>query len=152
MNCKNCNDEIPPFADDSLLGDGFCTEKCRIKASEKVVEKCYIEDCKNSHLPGGYFCSQGCKDKYWKEGVAGERKPRSVAEMQEWLRGMAGKSIPNYSELSLPELQELRDSACNWLKENMNHLRFEEANKRYMAIEDEIWAKGVTGIFGIKNE
>ena len=119
MNCKNCNDEILPFVDDSLVRDGFCTEKCRVEANEKVTEKCYIEDCKNPRLPDGYFCSETCKDKYWNEGIGG-KKPKSIPEMQEWLRGMANKSIPDYSELSLLELQELKDRACNWPERRYN--------------------------------
>ena len=145
-NCKNCNDEIPPFANDSLVNDGFCTEKCRTEASEKAVEKCYIEGCQNLRLADGYFCSQACKDKYWNEGIGG-KKPKSIAEMQEWLRGMANKVIPDYSELSLPELQELKTGAENWLKANMNHPRFEEANRRYMEIEDTIQLKEAENIF-----
>src|SRR3990167_8360285 len=48
---------------------------------------------------------------------------------------------PSYSSCTLAELHDLRDKATDWLKDNLEHPMFEEANRRYMAIEDEIQLK-----------
>lgn len=55
---------------------------------------------------------------------------------------------PDYSALSLAELYVLRDKATEWLKNNIDNPVFEEANKRYMSIEDSIALKEAENIFG----
>ena len=55
---------------------------------------------------------------------------------------------PNYSSCTLAELHDLRDKATDWLKDNLDNPMFEEANRRYMAIDDEIQLKEAENIFG----
>src|SRR3990167_3331443 len=59
-------------------------------------------------------------------------------------------SLPakDYSSCTLAELHDLRDKATDWLKDNLDHPMFEEANRRYMAIDDEVQLKEAENIFG----
>ena len=65
----------------------------------------------------------------------------------------AGKAIvspspaKDYSSYSLAELHDLRDKATDWLKNNLEQPMFEEANRRYMEIEDTIQLKEAENIF-----
>ena len=59
---------------------------------------------------------------------------------------------PDYHALSLAELHALQDKATDWLKENIDNPRFEEANKRYMEITDTIQLKEAENIFGANSE
>mgnify|MGYP001583630130 CR=1 FL=1 len=54
----------------------------------------------------------------------------------------------DYSTFTLAELHAFRDKATDWLKDNIDHPMFEEANRRYMEIEDTIQLKEAENIFG----
>ena len=58
-------------------------------------------------------------------------------------RGPLLKPAPKYSNLTTDELEHLRDKAENWMKENMNNPNFDEANRRYMMIEDLLTERNV---------
>ena len=130
-NCKNCQDEIFMFVADSLINDGFCTEFCRIEYEENLF-----------YSQHGSYIDLAGKERW---AAVGESIKNGTPIVK-----YPPAPMPNYSILSLEELQKLRDKACDWLRLNMDHLRFEEANKRYMKIEDEIMAKETAEIMGVK--
>jgi len=81
---------------------------------------------------------------------SGYQKYREIAKR--FNRTIVSLPAKDYSSCSLAELHDLRDKATDWLKDNMDHPMFEEANRRYMEIEDTIRLKEAENIFGENSE
>ena len=74
-----------------------------------------------------------------------------LKQTADYLKGIAPKpALPDYSKyslLSLDELEEKKEIAQVWLKENENHPRYKEALSRLEVIYQEITVKKAKDIF-----